>query len=64
MRSKLSPQRKRIVTTAAAIGGMSGGPILLQGHRYLLLGWIGVMAAGLVYVMTEMVKLKRSGNWC
>jgi hypothetical protein len=41
---------------------MSGGPVLLKGHRVLLGLWIGLMTAALVYVMVQLSKLKRDGR--
>jgi len=58
--SELSPRRRRIVVMSGSIAALSGvTPLLLKDHPYVRIGvlvWIVLM---LVYVVTEIVKLKR-----
>jgi len=58
--SELSPRRRRIVVMSGSIAALSGvTPLLLKDHPYVRTGvlvWIVLM---LVYVVTEIVKLKR-----
>lgn len=63
MARPLSPQRRKIVAMAGAIASMAGlGPTLAYNHPYLRMTIIGFTAVGLVYVISQMVKLKRAGN--
>ena len=57
--NKLDPRRRKVVVLCAAVGGMSGGPVLLKGHQGLLAIWIAVMATGLVLAFVQLAKLKR-----
>jgi hypothetical protein len=41
---------------------MSGGPVLLKGHRVPLGIWIGLMAVTLVVAMVQLARLKRDGR--
>jgi hypothetical protein len=59
---ELEPQRKRLVVLCAAIGAMSGGPVLLKQHPKLLAIWITGMVVGLVYVMVQLARLKRQSR--
>ena len=56
----MSLQRRRVVVLAGLVAAMSGtGPLLLHGHRYLQIGWMGLMAVMLVLVILQMVRLRR-----
>jgi hypothetical protein len=41
---------------------MSGGPVLLKGHRVLLGIWVCLMAVTLVVAMVQLARLKRDGR--
>jgi hypothetical protein len=60
--SNLSPERRRVVVLCAAVGALSGGLVLLRGHRVLLGIWIGLMAVTLVVAMVQLARLKRDGR--
>jgi hypothetical protein len=62
MKNELSPERRRVVVLCAAVACFSGVPVLLRGHPALLGGWIGLMAATLIYAMVQLAKLKRDGK--
>ena len=60
MARSLSPQRRKVVAMAAAIASVSGLiPTLTHGHPYVAWTIIGLMMVGLVYVIAQMVKLRR-----
>jgi hypothetical protein len=60
--SNLSPERRLVVVLCAGAGALSGGLVLLKGHRVLLGIWIGLMAVTLVVAMVQLARLKRDGR--
>jgi energy-converting hydrogenase Eha subunit C len=59
--SKLSPQRRRIVVMAGSVACIAGVvPTLLKEHPVLRMVLLAFMVAALVYVVVEVVRLKRS----
>ncbi len=56
----LSPERRKVVILAASIAAMSGCVGLLGHNHPVLMGiWIGVLAVAMVYVITQLVKIKK-----
>ncbi len=63
MPRQMSPQRRRVVALAGSIAAISGlVPTLTHGHPYVADAIMGVMVFGLIYVIREMLKLRRTGN--
>jgi hypothetical protein len=59
--SQLSPERRKVVVIAASIAAMSGSVgLLARNHPWLAGVWLGLLAVALVYVMVQLVKIKRS----
>jgi hypothetical protein len=57
---QLSPERRKIVVLAAAIAASSGAVLLLQrDHPHLTAAWLGLLSVALVYVVVQLVKIKR-----
>ena len=59
--SRLSAERRKVVVLAACIAAGSGlFGLLAQNHTKLAIGWLVVMAGLAVYVIGQLVKIKRS----
>jgi hypothetical protein len=57
---QISERRRRLVVLCSSVAAMSGlGPVLGRHHPKLELVWIGLMAVGLVFAMTQLAALKR-----
>jgi hypothetical protein len=57
---QLSPERRKIVVLASAIAASSGAVLLLQkDHPRLTATWLGLLSVALVYVIVQLVKIKR-----
>jgi hypothetical protein len=57
---QMSLQRRRVVVLAASISAMSGvGPLLLRGHRYAEIAWVGFISVMAVLLIVQMMKLRR-----
>ena len=58
--NNLSPQRRKVVILAGSVSCMSAsGSVLFRGHPRLILPWLALVVGGLVYTISELVKLKR-----
>jgi hypothetical protein len=57
---QMSLQRRRVVVLAASLSAMSGvGPLLLRGHRYAEMAWVGFISVLAVLLIVLMMKLRR-----
>jgi hypothetical protein len=61
--SQLTPERRRVAILGGSIAAMSGTVALLQKtHPRLVAVWLGLLFVALVYVIIQLVKIRRSGK--
>jgi len=59
--SRLSPERRKVAVLGGSIAAMSAVTATLQHkHPWLTVLWLCLLAVALVYVMVQLVKIKRS----
>jgi uncharacterized membrane protein YccC len=64
MARQISPQRRKIAAMSGAVAAIGGSVIALHNHPYLRHALLVFMVLAVAYLIREMVKLKRVGNWC
>jgi hypothetical protein len=56
----MTPERRKIAVLGGSIAAMSGGVILFgQKHTALIGIWLGVLCYALIYVIIQLVKIKK-----
>jgi uncharacterized membrane protein YfcA len=61
--SKLTPERRKIVAIGGSVAAMSGGVLLLQrNHPWLTAVWACLLMFAAIYVMMQLVKIRRSAR--
>jgi hypothetical protein len=57
----MTTERRRVAVIGGSIAAMSGGALLLQrDHPWVTTAWLVVLAFALVYVVVQLIKIRRS----